>query len=99
MASPRELSSYPSEFPDIFTRAFRLYNYGILLPFSSQKEARRFRQRLYAYRAALLLNPSFDPHLALLATGARISIEYTNLRITYPQTELNRIREALEKAK
>ena len=99
MASPRKLSHYPSEFPDIFKRALRLYNYGILLPFPSRDAAKRFRQRLYAYRAALLADPSFDPYLALLAPTARLTIVGPDLRVTYPQRELSRIREALEKSK
>jgi len=106
MATPRKLENYPSEFRDIFKRAVHSCYYhgeGTLIAFPGSEEARRFRQRLYAYRAALLQNPSFDPYMALLAPTARISIRYTssgcNLLVNYPLSELSRIREALEKAK
>ena len=64
MATPRELSSYPAQFYALFREGAKR---RVEVLTSSHADARRLRQRLYAFRRAIYDSMDDVPELALLA--------------------------------
>ncbi len=85
MATPRELSSYPSRYFDIINRAGK--GKEIVLSFNSAAEARAFRSRMYAFRNALYRDALQAPGPALLAPVVRFRIDGQDLIVTSEEAE------------
>lgn len=92
MPTPRKTHSYPLEYAELFVRA----TVGPLtIQLQNNEDARRFRERLYAYRRSIeafegAANLDKRTSLAvLLAPIARMSIKGPSLTIYYEDTSAN----------
>jgi len=71
VATPRELSSYPLWYYDFFRKAA---HERVSITFASRSKAQRLRNRLYAFRTALLEQADDSP-TALIAPLVTIRVE------------------------
>ncbi len=76
MVTPRLAKNYPPSYADLFRKVLTKEQW---LTFDTPKAAKRFRQHLYAYRTALLNDPSVAPDVALIASSIRFSISKRSL--------------------
>ena len=83
MVTPRLAKNYPSHYAGLFRDTLKA---SITIVCSTVKEATRYRNALYAYRTALLDDPSVAPDVALIAPNISFSILGTALCITLRKT-------------
>ena len=76
MATPRPFDSYPTEYTQLFIEAA---SSKITILCSDSQEASRFRNRLYAFRRALLTDPNKAPAAALVAETVQLAIDGNKL--------------------
>jgi hypothetical protein len=81
--SSRKLQNYPAEFAIAFRRAHQ--GEEIAIPCDSVTEARRVRTRLYAFKQAILDNPTHDVYATLAMGDVSISIRKTSVIISRRQ--------------
>lgn len=76
MATPRPFDSYPAEYSQLFLDAA---SREVTILCKTQDEASRLRNRLYAFRRALLATPDKAPAAALIAETVQLAIKDTKL--------------------
>lgn len=81
MADHRPLRDYPEEFTRLFMEGARG---RIAIPYASHREAFRVRERLYAFRRAVLEYDKEIPELTLCAPMVRLSIVPIEDRPDFP---------------
>lgn len=80
MATPRDFSSYPAEYAELFIKAS---SEEVRVEVASNHEAVRLRGRLYAFREALEHSAEKSPEAALLAPLVQLAID-NNILIASP---------------
>ena len=84
MPTSRPFKSYPDTFAEIFLTARHA---PITITESSAREARRLRDRLYAYRNAALDDVDAAGKIALISVMAKMKLEGNTLTIYYPSNQ------------
>ena len=85
MATPRVRTRYPQAFYQLLYRAKSEGEWRVAL--NDEQKARRLRNRLYAFRQALLDAPETAPDLAIIAPLFSFYIKEGNLTIYLRQPE------------
>lgn len=92
MATPRAFSDYPSDYAELFIKAA---SEKVVVELKTEGEARRLRNRLYAYRTTLLREAELSPRAALLAPTVQLAIDNTNLIASPLEPAISNLDEAL----
>ncbi len=95
MATPREFSSYPAEYAELFIKAS---SEEVRIELSSASEALRLRGRLYAFRNALYESPEKSPEAALLAPLVQLAVKRHVLIVSPLEPAVQSLDEALNES-
>ncbi len=98
MPAPKELSSYPSEYAQLFETAARK---PITIELDTPAQANTLRSRLYSYRQAIYNYPELMPRVTLVAPLVRMSISFKTLTLEpkEPNSLTEKVNDALERAR
>ena len=96
MATPRPFDSYPAEYTQLFIDAS---SSKVTILCTDASEASRLRNRLYAFRRALLETPEKAPAAALIAGTVQLAIEANKLIASPLEPLVSNIQKALPDGK